>query len=89
MLERNAIGERGMRALAAAISTHGAFPAATARCPNKMEHRIFLECNPAPAKPVHEALDAAWGSAPIEFRRAPWGRRNFSLVSAVGIVGFV
>ena len=46
--------------------------AATARCPNKMEHRIFLECNPAPAKPVHEALDAAWGSAPDEFRRAPW-----------------
>ena len=89
VLERNAIGERGMRALAAAISTHGAFPAATARCPNKMEHRIFLECNPGSAKAVHEALDAAWGSAPAEFRRAPWGARNFSLVSAVGIVGFV
>lgn len=88
VLERNAIGERGMRALAGAIFC-GAFAAATARCPNKMEHRIFLECNPAPAKPVHEALDAAWGSAPAEFRRAPWGRRNFSLVSAVGIVGFV
>ena len=84
----NAIGERGMRALAGAIFC-GAFAAATARCPNKMEHRIFLECNPAPAKPVHESLDAAWGSAPAEFRRAPWGRRNFSLVSAVGIVGFV
>ena len=51
VLERNAIGERGMRARRRDLLRR--LRGGDGAVPQQMEHRIFLECNPAPAKPVH------------------------------------
>ena len=85
VLERNAIGERGMRALAGAIfcGAFAAVPDGAVPQQDGAPHlpRVQPGAREAGARGARRRVGI--GAA----GRAPWGRRNFSLVSAAGIVG--